>query len=60
MNLKNIVHKNDSKILSIDPSSHSLGWAVIDFSSGLKLVDCGKIKFTKTNDISIKFNEIIQ
>jgi Holliday junction resolvasome RuvABC endonuclease subunit len=58
MNLKNIVHKNDSRVLSVDPSSHSLGWAVIDFSSGLKLIDCGKIKFTKTNDISIKFNEI--
>lgn len=58
MNLKNIVNTSDKKILSIDPSSHSLGWAVIDFNNGLKLVDCGKIKFTKTNDISVKFNEI--
>ena len=58
MNLKNIVGVSDKRILSIDPSSHSLGWAVIDFNNGLKLVDCGKIKFTKTNDISIKFNEI--
>lgn len=58
MNLKNIVTITDKRILSIDPSSHSLGWAVIDYNNGLKLVDCGKIKFTKTNDISIKFNEI--
>jgi len=58
LSLKNIVHTNDKVILSIDPSSHSLGWAVIDFNNGLRLLDCGKIKFTKTNDISIKFNEI--
>lgn len=57
MNLKNIIH-NDKVILSIDPSSHSLGWAVIGFSKNLELIDCGKIKFTKTNDITIKFNEI--
>ncbi len=58
MNLKNIVPSKDRRVLSIDPSSHSLGWAVIDFTNGLELIDCGKIKFTKTNDISIKFNEI--
>jgi len=57
MNLKNIIN-NDKIILSIDPSSHSLGWAVIEFNKNLNLVDCGKIKFTKTNDIAVKFNEI--
>ena len=57
MTLKNIV-KNDKIVLSIDPSSHSLGWAVIEIGKNPKLIGCGKIKFTKTNDITIKFNEI--
>lgn len=69
MNLKNIVSQ-DKIILSIDPSSHSLGWAIIESTNnsnfGLKttaynkckLIDCGKIKFTKNSDIAIKFNEI--
>lgn len=46
MSLKSIVEsKKYKRCLSIDPSSNSLAWAVIDNTN--KVVDTGKIKFTK-------------
>ena len=56
MSLKNIsLSQNPQRIIAIDPSSHSLGWAVIDISKP-ELIAYGKISLTKTLDISIKFD----
>lgn len=49
--------QNPQRIIAIDPSSHSLGWAVIDISKE-ELVASGKILLTKTQDISVKFDQI--
>jgi Holliday junction resolvasome RuvABC endonuclease subunit len=51
------VKKNNS-VLAIDPASHSLAWAIIDLDT-FDLVAIGKIKLTKTQDISIKFFQIV-
>lgn len=58
MSLKNIsLSQNSQRIIAIDPSSHSLGWAVVDISKP-KLIAYGKIPLTKTLDISVKFDQI--
>ena len=58
MSIKNIVSSQDpGRILAIDPSSHSLGWAVVDVNK-TELVAYGKIPLTKTLDISVKFDQI--
>lgn len=51
------VKKNNS-VLAIDPASHSLAWAIIDLDTS-KLIATGKIKLTKTQDVSIKFAQIL-
>jgi Holliday junction resolvasome RuvABC endonuclease subunit len=59
VSIKSIANTNFTKVLSIDPSSHSLGWAVIEI--GLKqprLIKCGKIKFPKSPEMHIKFQAI--
>jgi Holliday junction resolvasome RuvABC endonuclease subunit len=59
VSIKSIAKTNFLRVLSIDPSSHSLGWAVIEI--GLKrprLIKCGKIKFPKSSEISTKFESI--
>ena len=58
MSIKNIVSSQDpGRILAIDPSSHSLGWAVVDVNK-TELIAYGKIPLTKTLDISVKFDQI--
>jgi len=59
VSIKSIATTNFTKVLSLDPSSHSLGWAVIEM--GLRqprLIKCGKIKFPKSPEMHIKFEAI--
>lgn len=59
VSIKSIAKTNFTRVLSIDPSSHSLGWAVIEM--GIKqprLVKCGKIKFPKPSEMHTKFQLI--
>lgn len=50
-----------SRIMSIDPASHSLAWSIIDIDNGkMKIVDFGKIDFSKVAEISGKFEKIKQ
>lgn len=59
VNIKSIAKNNFTKILSIDPSSHSLGWAVIEMGVRQpRLIKCGKIKFPKSSEMHIKFQAI--
>lgn len=59
MNIKNIVNKSKYKnCLSIDPSSNSLAWAVININN--EVIDTGKINFTKGSDMSEKLYQINQ
>jgi Holliday junction resolvasome RuvABC endonuclease subunit len=49
----------DTRLLSIDPSSHSLAWVVLDASmSSIKIVASGKIEYKKDKEISSKFSKI--
>jgi Holliday junction resolvasome RuvABC endonuclease subunit len=49
----------DTRLLSIDPSSHSLAWVVLDASmSSIKIVASGKIEYRKDKEISSKFSKI--
>lgn len=57
MSLKNIVKKeNWSRVLAIDPASHSLAWAVLTYDK--QLIATGKIDLSKEKDQSQKFNKI--
>lgn len=59
VSIKSIAKNNFTKVLSLDPSSHSLGWAVIEM--GVKqprLIKCGKIKFPKSTEMHIKFRAV--
>lgn len=59
VSIKTIAKTNFTRVLSIDPSSHSLGWAVIEM--GVKqprLIKCGKIKFPKSSEMHTKFQSI--
>lgn len=59
MSLKNIVKKNSwEKMLAIDPSSHSLAWAVIDKNK--TVIDTGKIVFDKSKEMPDKFKAIAE
>jgi Holliday junction resolvasome RuvABC endonuclease subunit len=58
VSIKSIAKVNRKRVLSIDPSSHSLGWAVIQIDGGMSLIDCGKIQFPKSSVIDVKFNLI--
>lgn len=49
----------NARIISIDPASHSLAWAIIDISKdSIVLVASGKIDFAKIAEISKKFEKI--
>lgn len=57
MTLKNIVHKEKwNKVLSIDPASHSLAWAILSYDK--ELIAVGKIDLSKEKEQSSKFNKI--
>lgn len=57
MSLRNIVGKNDwSRLLAIDPASHSLAWAIIN--NDKSVVATGKIVLSKEKEPSEKFNKI--
>jgi Holliday junction resolvasome RuvABC endonuclease subunit len=50
-----------SRIIAVDPASHSLAWAILDTNEdGIKIVDFGKIDFSTTPELSNKFNKIKQ
>ena len=58
MSIKSISSsQNPNRIIAIDPSSHSLGWAIVDINK-TELVAYGKISLTKTQDVSVKFDQI--
>lgn len=47
------------RVISLDPASHSLAWAVLDMDkNGIKIVDCGKIDYSLIPEISNKFSKI--
>jgi Holliday junction resolvasome RuvABC endonuclease subunit len=48
---------NKNIIIAIDPASHSLAWVVMDISKP-NIISHGKIILTKTQDISVKFDQI--
>ena len=57
MSLKNIVNRDKwSRVLAIDPASHSLAWAIL--TSDKELIATGKIDLTKDKEQSAKFNKI--
>lgn len=57
MSLKNIVSKHQwKKLLALDPSSHSLAWAVIDAEKNV--IATGKIHFEKAKETQEKFRTI--
>lgn len=57
MSLRNIVQKDKwSRVIAIDPASHSLAWAVLSYDK--ELIATGKIDLKKENDQSSKFNKI--
>jgi len=60
MSVKNIVNNiRVKRVLSMDPSSNSLAWVIFDHTAnGINMVDCGKINFKETKEISSKFKII--
>lgn len=57
MSLRNIVQKDKwSRVIAIDPASHSLAWAILSYDK--ELIATGKIDLKKENDQSSKFNKI--
>lgn len=57
MSLKNIVKKDKwSRVLAIDPASHSLAWAILSYDK--ELIATGKIDLKKEKEQSQKFNKI--
>jgi Holliday junction resolvasome RuvABC endonuclease subunit len=60
LSLKSVVSSiKETRILAIDPSSHSLAWVIYDVSSDkIVLITCGKIDYKKDKNISMKFSAI--
>lgn len=59
MSLKSIVGKgNWSKLIAIDPASHSLAWAIIDNEKNV--IETGKIVLNKHKDTSEKLHKIAE
>lgn len=57
MSLKSIINNDKwSRVLAIDPASHSLAWAVVD--SGKNVIATGKIVLSKEKEPSDKFSKI--
>lgn len=60
MTIRSLVSSiKEERVLSIDPSSHSLAWAIFDVKiDSLKLIATGKIDYKKDKDVSLKFKAI--
>lgn len=60
MSLNSLVSKiKDTRIIAVDPASHSLAWCILDLSkSKVTLVDQGKILFSQAPEMSNKFDII--
>jgi len=62
MTLSSFIKKNEERrVLSIDPSSHSLAWVIFDVDrkeNKIELVKSGKIDYKKIPDIVGKFRSI--
>jgi len=60
LSIKSLVSSvKETRILAIDPSSHSLAWVIYDISmTNISLIACGKIDDKKDKDVSIKFSVI--
>lgn len=60
MSIKKLVSSvKRERIVSIDPSSHSLAWVVYDVTiDDVKMIDSGKIDYKKDKAISLKFSAI--
>lgn len=60
MSIKSLVSSvKETRVLAIDPSSHSLAWVIYDINmTDISLIACGKIDYKKDKDISIKFSVI--
>jgi hypothetical protein len=49
----------DTRIIAVDPASHSLAWCILDISkNSIQLVASGKIMFNKAPEMSNKFDII--
>jgi Holliday junction resolvasome RuvABC endonuclease subunit len=60
MTIRSLVSSvKEQRVLSIDPSSHSLAWAVFDVNlNSIQLFASGKIDYKKDKDVSLKFKAI--
>lgn len=60
MSVSSLVSKmKGCRVIAIDPASHSLAWSILDMdSSGVKIVDYGKIDFKSIPELSNKFMQI--
>jgi Holliday junction resolvasome RuvABC endonuclease subunit len=60
MTIRSLVSSvKEQRVLSIDPSSHSLAWAVFDVNlNSIQLTASGKIDYKKDKDVSLKFKAI--
>lgn len=57
MSLKSITGRGQwSRVIAIDPASHSLAWAIID--NNKNVIDTGKIVLNKKKDVSDKLSTI--
>lgn len=60
MSVSSIVSKvKGSRVIAIDPASHSLAWSILDMdSNGISVIDYGKIDFKDLPELSNKFMKI--
>lgn len=60
MTIGNLVASiKNSRIIAIDPASHSLAWVIYDIkSSKISIFDCGKINYKECRGASAKFTVI--
>lgn len=60
MSIKSLVSSvKGSRVIAIDPASHSLAWVVYDFDqTNLTIVECGKIRYKEYKGASAKFSVI--
>lgn len=60
MSVSTLVSKiKGCRVIAIDPASHSLAWSILDMdSSGITVVDYGKIDFKSIPELSNKFMKI--
>lgn len=60
MSISKIVNSvKETRLIAIDPSSHSLAWCVVDLKhNSINIVATGKIDFKDKKEVSAKFKEI--